>query len=213
MSQEQRRPRREPVSRGSSINSTMSIVVAVVAVLLGFLILRDIRGGSTTAPAADGGATTDTVVTDTIPVETTVAVTIPLTAFKIQVANASKVSGSAGQLTTELQGRGYIVQPAVNTSETTPKQTTTVVYYLPGSEGQAALVAAELGGVATAIMPAPIPTEGGKLGEAAFSFCWVPMLQGNRLLHQCQPCLSLSIQMQQPQFLLADLVRYSSAIR
>ncbi|MFM1761220.1 MAG: hypothetical protein RL478_830, partial [Actinomycetota bacterium] len=84
-----------------------------------------------------------------------------------QVANASKVSGSAGQLTTDLQGRGYIVQPAVNASEITPKQTATVVYYLPGSEGQAALVAAELGGVATAIMPAPIPTEGGKLGEAS----------------------------------------------
>ena len=166
MSQEQRRPRREPVSRSSSINSTMSIVVAVIAVLLGFLILRDIRGGSTTAPAPDGGETT-TSVSDTVPVETTVAVTIPLTAFKIQVANASKVSGSAGQLTTELQGRGYIVQPAVNASEITPKQTATVVYYLPGSEGQAALVAAELGGVATAIMPAPIPTEGGKLGEAS----------------------------------------------
>jgi hypothetical protein len=144
----------------------MSIVVAVVAVLLGFLILRDIRGGSTTAPAADGGETT-TTVSDTVPVESSVPVTIPLTAFKIQVANASKVSGSAGQLTTELQGRGYIVQPAVNSSEITPKQTATVVYYLPGSEGQAALVAAELGGVATAIMPAPIPTEGGKLGEAS----------------------------------------------
>ena len=166
MSQEQRRPRREPVSRSSSINSTMSIVIAVVAVLLGFLILRDIRGGSTTAPAADGGETT-TTVSDTVPVESSVPVTIPLTAFKIQVANASKVSGSAGQLTTELQGRGYIVQPAVNSSEITPKQTATVVYYLPGSEGQAALVAAELGGVATAIMPAPIPTEGGKLGEAS----------------------------------------------
>jgi hypothetical protein len=129
--------------------------------------LRDIRGGSTTAPAIDDAVTTETVVADTIPVETTVAVTIPLTAFKIQVANGSKVSGSAGQLTTELQGRGYIVQPAVNASEITPKQTATVVYYLPGSEGQAALVAAELGGVATAIMPAPIPTEGGKLGEAS----------------------------------------------
>ncbi len=167
MSQEQRRPRREPVSRGSSINSTMSIVIAVVAVLLGFLILRDIRGGSTSAPAANDAATTDTVVADTVPVETTVAVTIPLTAFKIQIANASKVAGSAGQLTTELQGRGYIVQPAMNTSAPTPKQTATVVYYLPGSEAQAALVAAELGGVATAIMPAPIPTETGKLGEAS----------------------------------------------
>ena len=126
MSQEQRHPRREPASRGSSINSTMSVVVAVVAVLLGFLILRDIRGGSTTAPATGDEATTGAVVTDTVPVETTVAVTIPLTAFKIQVANASKVSGSAGQMTTELQGRGYIVQPAVNASGITPKQTATV---------------------------------------------------------------------------------------
>lgn len=167
MSQEQRRPRREPIQRGSSINSTMSIVVAVVAVLLGFLILRDIRGGGNTAPAATEGATSETVATDTVPVETTVAVTIPLTAFKIQIANASKVAGSAGQLTTELQGRGFIVQPAMNASEPTPKLTTTVVYYLPGSEGQAALVAAELGGVATAVMPAPIPTETGKLGEAS----------------------------------------------
>ena len=167
MSQEQRRPRREPVSRGSSINSTMSIVVAVVAVLLGFLILRDIRGGSTTAPATNDGATTDTVVTDTVPVETTVAVTIPKISFKVQVANASKVSGSAGELTIALQSRLYVVQPAVNASDITPKQTVTVVYYLPGSESQAALVAAELGGVATAIMPAPIPTEGGKLGEAS----------------------------------------------
>jgi hypothetical protein len=167
MSQEQRRPRREPVSRGSSINSTMSIVVAVVAVLLGFLILRDIRGGSTTAPATNDGATTDTVVTDTIPVETTVAVTIPKVSFKVQVANASKVSGSAGDLTIALQSRLYVVLPAVNASDITPKQTVTIVYYLPGSESQAALVAAELGGVATAIMPAPIPVVGGKLGEAS----------------------------------------------
>ena len=145
----------------------MSIVIAVVAVLLGFLILRDIRGGTTTTTAPDAGATPDTAVTDTVPVPTTVAVTIPLTAFKIQIANASKVSGSAGQLTTELQGRGFIVQPAINTSATTPKQTATVVYYLPGSEGQAALVASTLGGVATAVMPAPIPTETGKLGEAS----------------------------------------------
>ena len=145
----------------------MSIVVAVVAVLLGFLILRDIRSGDTAAPEAIEEVTTETVVTDTVPVETTVAVTIPLTAFKIQIANASKIAGSAGQLTTELQGRGYIVQPAMNSSETTPKLTVTVVYYLPGSEAQAAIVAAELGGVATAVMPAPIPTETGKLGEAS----------------------------------------------
>ena len=100
------------------------------------------------------------------PVETTVDTTIPLTNFKVQIANGSKVPGSAGELTTALQGRGFIVQPATNASEITPKQTQTVVYFIPGSEVAAARVAAELGGVATAAMPAPIPTESGELGEA-----------------------------------------------
>ena len=92
--------------------------------------------------------------------------TLVLTSFKIQVTNASGISGSAGQLTTELQGRGYIVQPANNKSEITPKQTVTVVYYLLGSEQAAAAVANVLGGVGIAAMPAPIPTETGNLGEA-----------------------------------------------
>lgn len=157
--------------RKSGMNSSLSIIVAAVAVLLGFFILRDISADNTSAPADNGGETTETVpgenvTEETIAVETTVA-PLPLTSFKVQVANASKVAGSAGQLTTELQGRGYIVQPAVNSSEITPKQTVTVVYYLAGSEAAAAQVAAELGGVATAPMPAPIPTESGGLGEAS----------------------------------------------
>ena len=168
MNQEQRRPSRGPVSRGGNLNSTMSIVVAAVAVLLGFLILRDIRSDSGSSTAATPDQVTDeTIVTDTIPVETTVVVTVPLTAFKVQIANASKVAGSAGTMTTELQGRGFIVQPAMNSSEVTPKQTATVVYFLPGLDVQAAMVAEQLGGVATAAMPAPIPTETGKLGEAS----------------------------------------------
>ncbi len=169
MSQNARRPRRGPVSNGSSLNSTMSIVVAAVAVLLGFLILRDIGGGnSSTSEIPVDPATNETVVSETIPVETTVTeTTLVLTAFKVQIANASKVSGSAGELTTQLQGRGFIVQPAKNSDAATPKQTTTVVYYNPGSEAAAAQVAATLGGVATAPMPTPIPTEDGSIGEAS----------------------------------------------
>ena len=170
MNQDQRRPRRPAASARPNLNSTTSIVVAVAAVILGFLILRDINGdNSSTANPTDAGIAqpTDTVApTDTIPVETTVDTTIPLTNFKVQIANASKVPGSAGELTTALQGRGFIVQPATNASEITPKQTQTVVYFIPGSEVAAARVAAELGGVTTAAMPAPIPTESGQLGEA-----------------------------------------------
>ena len=157
---------------GSNVNSTLSIIIAVLALLLGFFILRDIRGDNTTqtiatptqdnvAPTGTGAETATTVLE--IPVQTTIV----LTAFKIQIANASGIAGSAGQLTTELQGRGFIVQPALNKSEITPKQTVTVVYYLLGSEAVAASVAKELGGVAVAAMPEPIPTETGKLGEAS----------------------------------------------
>jgi hypothetical protein len=153
------------------MNSSMSIIVAAVAVLLGFFILRDISADNTATPTDPGTETQETVpgegvTEETIAVETTAA-PLPLTSFKVQVANASKVAGSAGQMTTELQGRGYIVQPAVNSSEITPKQTATVVYFLPGSEAAAAQVAAEIGGVATAAMPTPIPTESGGLGEAS----------------------------------------------
>ena len=151
---------------GSSVNSTLSIIIAVLVLLLGFFILRDIRGDKTTqtftAPTQDTVVTTETTLLE-IPVQTTIV----LTAFKIQIANASGIAGSAGQLTTELQGRGYIVQPALNKSEITPKQTVTVVYYLLGSETSAAAVAKELGGVAVAAMPEPVPTETGKLGEAS----------------------------------------------
>jgi len=144
------------------------VAVAVLAVLLGFFVLRDLRNDpSSTATDAE---TSEEVATETtleiIPVETT-APPVVLTAFKVQVANASGVSGSAGLLTTELQGKGYIVQPAINKSEITPRQTTTVVYYLLGSEAPAAQVARELGGVATSPMPTPIPTETGSLGEAS----------------------------------------------
>lgn len=166
MSQEQSRPRRTPRSTPSSVNSTMSIVAAVVALLLGFFILRDIQSNSSSTSGGDQ-VSTDTTVADTVAPEVTTPTTIVLTAFKVQVANASKIAGSAGQLTVELQGRGYIVQPALNASEITPKQITTVVYFLAGSEAAAAAIANELGGVATAPMPTPIPTETGKLGEAS----------------------------------------------
>lgn len=168
MSQEQRRPRPAPEPRAANVNSVLSIAVAILAVLLGFFILRDLRND--TSIATPEGTTSEETSTETtleiIPVETTVAQVV-LTAFKVQIANASGVSGSAGLLTTEMQGRGYIVQPAINKSEVTPKQTVTVVYYLLGSEVAAAQVAKDLGGVATAPMPTPIPTETASLGEAS----------------------------------------------
>jgi len=177
MSQEQFRPDRQLSDRRSSgrrssggpsnVNSTLSIIIAVLAVLLGFFILRDIQSGSNSTQTLPAASQDTVASTETSLVEVPVATTIVMTAFKVQIANASGIAGSAGQLTTELQGRGFIVQPAMNKNEITSKQTVTVVYYLLGSEAAAAAVAKELGGVAVAAMPAPIPTETGGLGEAS----------------------------------------------
>jgi len=168
VSQEQppRKVRPAPVARASGANMVLSVLVAVLAVALGYFILNDVTGGGTSPTISPIVVeATTTIPVETIPVETT-PTTLPYTAFKIQIANASKVAGSAGQLTTELQARGFIVQPALNSSEITPKLNSTVVYFLPGSEEAAAVVASALGGVATAAMPTPIPTETGGLGEA-----------------------------------------------
>ena len=159
----------------------LSVLVAVLAVALGYFILNDVTSGGaapTIAPIVVEATTT--IPVETIPVETT-PTTLPYTAFKIQIANASKVAGSAGQLTTELQSRGFIVQPALNSSEITPKLNSTVVYFLPGSEEAAAVVASVLGGVATAAMPTPIPTETGGLGEATILILLGTDLAGKQL--------------------------------
>jgi hypothetical protein len=87
--------------------------------------------------------------------------------FKIQVANASGLAGSAGDLTTKLQDQGYVVQVAMNVAAGTAKRKMTGVFYLAGCEAAAQNVSAVLGGkVEVAAMPQPIPVETGTVGEA-----------------------------------------------
>lgn len=155
---------------GVGVSTTLGIIVAAIAVLLGFLILRDINrdrdGGVATGPVETQPMSTDEVPSDSTPLvaETT---TLPRTGYKVLVANASGISGSAGQMSTALQAQGFIVQqPATNAAETVGKQTVTVVYYVPGYESGAAAVSQVLGGVATQPVASPPPVESGDLGEA-----------------------------------------------
>ena len=161
-------PRRGGPGLGGAqgMNATASLVVAAVAVILGFFILRDINndndsGGGTAAPDTTIAADT------TLPGASTTLPTGPTTGFKVQVVNAAGVSGAAGDMTVALQGLGFIVQPALTKSDATPKQTITKVYYFSGSEAAAASVAQSLGGVETAPMPDPVPSETGNIGEAS----------------------------------------------
>lgn len=162
----QQRPRAQRPSLPSPSNGTLGAVVAVVALILGFLILRDINNDPATTGSVATAAPTDSVPADGTGGPTSTAA-FSINGFKIQVANASGLAGSAGLMTTNLQNQGYVVQPALNVPPGTAKRAKTGVFYLAGCEAASQNVAAVLGGeVEVAVMPTPVPVETGTIGEA-----------------------------------------------
>ena len=164
----QQRPRGSRPSLPAPSTGTLGAVVAVVALVLGFLILRDVRsdGGSTVTP---GDGTTATVPSggSTDPAASTTLPPLNRGGFTIQVANASGMAGSAGDLTTKLQAQQFVVKAAPNVAPGTAKREKTGVFYVTGCESNAQTVAQVLGGdVEVGVMPSPIPLETGSLGEA-----------------------------------------------
>jgi hypothetical protein len=91
---------------------------------------------------------------------------LPRSGFKVMVANASGITGSAGQMSTALQSEQFIVTQPINADVTYGKQSVTVVYYVPGYESGATAVAEILGGLQIQPVATPAPVEGGSLGEA-----------------------------------------------
>ena len=128
-------PRRSPRQGigGSPVGSTLSIVLAVVAVVVGFLILNNITddGGSGEAGAPE--STVPNTVDDTLADTTTTTTEPPLvtTGATVIVANASGVQGSAGEMTTELAGAGFETGTATNSTST--GLTDSVVYFDPAN--------------------------------------------------------------------------------
>lgn len=161
------RPRGAPAG-GVSISTSLSVIVAAIAVLLGFLILRDVNR-ERTGVDFDAGTElpTDTAVTTgestTLPVGTT---SVDRSSFKVLVANASGKGGAAADMTTKLQSAQFVVAQPLNAAEGFGDQATTIVYYVPGFEAQATLVADILGGVQILPVASPPPVEGETLGEA-----------------------------------------------
>ena len=150
---------------GVSVSTTVSVVVAAIAVLLGFLILRDINRDTSDSAANPAGTTLapGDSSAPTLPVATTLPTR---TGFKILVANASGITGSAGQMSTALQSENFIVTQPTNADATIGKQSVTIVYYVARYEGGATAVADILGGVQIQPVATPAPVEGGSLGEA-----------------------------------------------
>jgi hypothetical protein len=133
----------------------VSIAVAVVAAVLGILILRDVGGGGSSAPVP---TTTATTLPDTSTTSSTTTTSLPRTGFKVVVANASGVTGTAAKLTTQLQGEGFIVEKATNATGG-QRLDRTKVLYVTGFEQAAQAVSAVLGGAPVEPAPLPVPVQ------------------------------------------------------
>ncbi len=164
---------------GSPVGSWLTIALAVIAVIIGFLILNNITdegGGSAIDPGAITEPTTpvdgtgpDVSIDVPVTEATTTTTTVPrvTTGASVMVANANTVGGSAGNMTRTLELAGYTMVDPVNASG--PNITESIVYY---DESQAAAqdvansVALDLGGVDVLVLPTPAPTESGDIGDA-----------------------------------------------
>lgn len=171
---------------GSPVGSTLSIILAVIAVVAGFLILRNITddGGSDSDSAGvgaetDGGdASGDADVSSTDVAggagqPTTTAASEPATTeplvtegATVVVANANTVGGSAGRMSTALEALGFTMGEPANA--TVQRQRSVVQYdaSVASAEAVADSVARVLGGVNVREMPTPQAVEGGDVGDA-----------------------------------------------
>jgi hypothetical protein len=163
---------------GAPIGSTLSIILAIVAVVAGFLILRAISddddGGSSLAgPASD--TTAAGLTTTTLPGGSTTT-SPPTTAAgpaqrgaRVIVANANNTGGSAARMSRALESAGWTVIEATDAVEPENQLEESKVYFVASdarAQAVANSVAEALGGVNVAPMPAEIPVEDGDIGRA-----------------------------------------------
>ncbi len=164
-------PRRTPrtADGGAPVSGALAIVLAVVAVVAGFFILRSISGddekqfdlqsAGTGAPAGEGNnapeSTTPSSVVSTAPQSTTT--TIVTDGATVVVANANGQGGSAATMATALEVAGFTMGDAMDASDATGNLEVTVIYYdpaQPAAQPVAESVNSVMGGGAT-VLPLP----------------------------------------------------------
>ncbi len=159
---------------GAPVGSTLSIIVAALAVIAGFLILKNISDddesvsgvtpGTVASSPVDSAAVPSSLTENTLGSTTTVAlITVGAT---VTVANASNIDGSARNFSAELAKKVFTMGQPTNAAGADAELATSKVYFLPGGEVVAASVAQVMGGVAVAPMPTPIPTSSGDMAGA-----------------------------------------------
>jgi hypothetical protein len=198
-------PRRNPraADGGAPVSGALAIVLAVVAVVAGFFILRSISGddknqfdlqsAGTGAPdddASDAVATTapSSVVPTTLVPTTSTLVTQGAT---VVVANANGISGSAATMTEALEiGPGFTMGEATDASDATADLETTVIYYDPAQAAAQAVaesVNTALGGGATVLpLQGTPPVQSGDIGGAGV-LVMLGLDKANKTLEELNP--------------------------
>jgi hypothetical protein len=182
-------PRRAPRAGdgGAPVSGALAIVLAVIAVVTGFLILRSISdggeqaldfgsddSGDTAGADDDSGDATDTTdgsITPTLP-PTTTEPPLVVAGASVIVANANGVGGSASSMSRALEtGPGFTLVDPINASATIGDIDQSAIYYVTtvsGAQAVAESLNRVLGGDLTvAPMPEVPPTADGTLNDAA----------------------------------------------
>jgi hypothetical protein len=154
-----RRRSAEPVA-----NPARGAALVVVAVVIGLFLLRNGLDTSEAITNQGGGGSeatdeaTDDTATDDVAEETTTTTLASRAPADVPtiVLNGSGVPGAAGRYSEFLAGLGYtLTNPAGDNADANTD--TTLVYYVPGFEAEAAAVVTAIGAPDT-VVPATLPT-------------------------------------------------------
>ena len=157
------------------MGSTVAIVVTLVALVLGFLILRKVNDGGDSTTAKPNDITTLAPETTLDPTATvapvteapTTTVAAVTTGTKVQVANASSIDGAAKQMSTAVGAKGYDMAEPVSASE---KLELSKVLYNPDDPTAlpvATSLAALFGNIEIVAQGVPVPVATGNWAEGS----------------------------------------------
>jgi hypothetical protein len=198
-------PRRTPraADGGAPVSGALAIVLAVVAVVAGFFILRSISGdddkqfdlssAGTGAAADDDGDAAETTAPSSIPSTAAVSTTTTIVTdgATVVVANANGVGGSAASTSQALEIAGFTMGDPVDASDATGNLETTVIYYdpaQPAAQPVAESVNSVLGGGATVL---PLPGGTPPVAEGTINGAGVLLMLGldkaNKTLEELNP--------------------------
>jgi hypothetical protein len=167
---------------GAPVSGALAMVLAAVALVAGFFILRSISDGGDnaldlpgTGSTADGSDASGDVTTTTVGGEVTTTTTTepPLvtTGASVIVANANSIGGSATAMTRALETvAGFTVVSPTNSSTAVGDIETSVIYFEPtiaGAEAVANSLNTVLGGdLQVSSLTSTPPTRDGSMGGA-----------------------------------------------